>query len=95
MIQSIFIILFLITGALFIYWHKKRKFDRSNALGIEQFGSFNQKIKTGLFDRVILFIGYACFLGAIGILLMQESDLAWILILIIPFGLLFKDRKNS
>ena len=80
-------ILFLLVGAVLGVWKKKRKFDRTNKSGVEQFSSFSGKASARLLDG-ILFLSSAAFLFA-GLLMisLHYEDSFGLLVLIPAFAL--------
>ena len=55
--------LMLIAGAFCVVWQKKRKFNRINSFGIQQFSSYTKKVTGQLGDAFLVGIGYGCLLG--------------------------------
>jgi len=91
------IALLFVMGILLIYWSKKRRFDRRNALGIEQFGSLFEKIIGVLFDAILWWSGVTIlFSGLFAIIVLDQTILSWValLILISLSNLLFPDGKH-
>jgi hypothetical protein len=79
----------LVTGTGFFLWMKKRKFDRTNSVGVEQFESYSRKLAATFLDRclgglsAIFLIGGTVFL-AYGF----EDSWGWIVLLPLYFVLL-------
>ena len=46
-----------VLGAILIYWRNKRKFDRTNSAGIEQFPGYSRKLGARLVDLILLALG--------------------------------------
>lgn len=44
------------TGIVLGLWKEKRKFNRVNAFGIEQFPSFTKKLIATMFDRLLYLV---------------------------------------
>jgi hypothetical protein len=58
-------------GAFLVYQGKKRVFNRTSWLGVEQFSSYGQKVLSRLTDGSLLVVGYCC-LGAAPVILVVE-----------------------
>lgn len=56
----------LVIGIVLIYWINRRRFNRSNEMGLEGFRSFESKVFTRSLERIGKWIAYA--LIVIGIL---------------------------
>ncbi len=52
-------------------WKEKRKFDRTNAFGVEQFQSFSRKMVATTFDQLLTWSCLASF--SIGLLILAFS----------------------
>jgi hypothetical protein len=50
-----------VTGALLYYLHKKRKFDRTNKYGVEQFPGVLKKLSSTTIDHLLRATGIVCF----------------------------------
>jgi hypothetical protein len=69
-------------GALLDLWRRKRKFERTNPHGVEQFSSFWSKLGTGTKDVLLRFASLA--LLSVGILVLAirfEDSWGWIVLL--------------
>jgi hypothetical protein len=75
-------ILSLVIGACLGVWKKKRKFDRTNKSGVEQFPSFSGKASARLLDG-ILFLSSAAllFAGLLMISLRYEDTFGWLVLI--------------
>ena len=51
----------VIGGALLALWKRKRRFDRTNPFGVEQFPSYRRKLGATFLDRIVGF-------GSLGLL---------------------------
>jgi hypothetical protein len=83
----------VLAGGVFGYRMKKRKFDRTNANGIEHFPSFAGKLLAKLGDGILGFLSAGLLIG--GILLLAtyyEASWGWIVLVpvyaVILFGLI-------
>ncbi len=83
----------MIVGGLFGFWMRKRKFDRSNPSGIEQFPSYLRKLVAKFNDFLLGF--FSVGLIGIGIVLLAnyyESSWGWLVLvplyLVALFGLI-------
>ena len=76
-------VLLLIVGTVFYLWRKKRKSDRTNASGIEQFRSFGNKMSGVFFDGLIGWVALICHCAGILILAMQFQD-SWGWMVLLP-----------
>jgi len=52
-------IVLTVIGLFMSFWKLKRKFDRTNASGVEQFPSFAQKMVATTFDGILYRVGLA------------------------------------
>lgn len=66
--------IFLITGMLLMLWHGKRRFDRRNTNGVEQFRSYTGKVMTQLADGIILWTGLFLIAGGIGFVVFSDNS---------------------
>jgi hypothetical protein len=56
----------LLTGSCLAYWIKKRRFNRINRYGVEEFKSFGDKVFAGFIEKVLWWLALFCILvGAI------------------------------
>lgn len=80
-------IVFIIVGILSLLKYLSRKFNRTNAYGVEQFTSYSGKVKSKAIDG--FFVVSAVFFTIFGVVMLafhyQES---WGWIVIIPFMLI-------
>jgi len=77
------VLLLFVSGILLILWSNKRRFDRRNALGIEQFGSFFEKMISVFFDAILWWSGVTIlFSGLFAIIVLDHTILSWIALLI-------------
>ncbi len=77
------------SGALLVYWGKKRVFVRKNHFGVEQFPSYGRKIVSRFTDEILRAVGYGLVGAAIVILLVENASeyFALTIILFIAFKL--------
>lgn len=68
--------LLALVGIACILWRNKRKFDRKNASGIEQFPKYSKKLSARLFDALLQGTGYGCLAGGVLIWVMEYAE-AW------------------
>ena len=73
----------LALGTVFLYWMKKRKFDRTNSAGIEQFRSFGIKLKSVFFDGFLGWLALLCNIAGVLLLAWQFQD-SWGWIILLP-----------
>ena len=59
----------MVCGAWALYWREKRKFDRTNDKGIEIFRSYRRKLFGEAFDALLLWMGYACIIISLFLIL--------------------------
>jgi len=79
----------LIAGTGLYFWVKKRKFDRTNTAGVEQFASFSGKLGATFVDKFLAGLSAFCiFAGAIFMAFGFEDSWGWIVLLPIYFVLL-------
>ena len=64
--KLIYSLLFLMTGSCLVYWIKKRRFNRINRYGVEEFKSFGDKVIAGTDEKVLWWAVLFCIVvGAI------------------------------
>ncbi len=93
---DVYIFLLAFVGIACFLWANKRKFDRTNESGVEQFPSFRKKLAGQFFDAVLLGIGAGCLLSG-ALMWVIEYAAAWgwaVLFLFIAF-LIEKDYYRS
>lgn len=73
---DIFIALLVLVGLACILWKNKRKFDRTNRHGIEEFPKFGKKLGSQLFDVLLQGAGYGCLLGGAFVWVSEYAE-AW------------------
>ncbi len=72
----------VILGVILFFWRSKRKFDRTNAAGIEQFSSYGGKVAARLWDWVLWTSAFMCLTGGVLYLAnVHESTWGWIVLL--------------
>ena len=72
----------LVIGLGLFLWRKKRKFERTNSAGIEQFQSFGGKLTATAFDGVLSWLSLSSLFVGLLILAMQYSETwGWIVLL--------------
>jgi hypothetical protein len=60
----------LLTGGCLAYWIKKRRFNRINQYGVEQFKGFGDKVIAGSIEKILWWVALSCiFVGAILVIL--------------------------
>lgn len=62
------------TGGALIFWRGKRRFQRLNQLGKQQFTSYTGKLRNRAFDLLLLSIGGGALLAGCVILLMEHAQ---------------------
>jgi len=75
-ITDISIGFFALVGIACILLGNKRKFDRMNGTGIEQFPKYRKKLSSRFFDALLQGIGYGCLSGGSLIWVMEYAE-AW------------------
>jgi hypothetical protein len=82
-------------GAWLLYWRKKRKFDRLNEHGIEEFGSYREKIKADAFDTLLLWAGCISLISGVFVLIATDyTVLGWLVFAIFAFMLIRSNRRS-
>ena len=82
MISDFVWITFIIIGILFLIKHRSRKFNRTNAFGVEQFTSYSGKLKSKAKDGLL--VGLAVFFTIFGMMMLAfhyEDSWGWIVII--------------
>jgi hypothetical protein len=74
----------LVPGAVLFLWMKKRKFDRTNSAGVEQFGSFSGKLASVFWDKCLAGLSAICLIGGAVFLAYANLD-TWGRIVPLPF----------
>ena len=73
-IKWIVVCVLLITGVLLLLWRGKRRFDRSNSVGVDQFNSYTGKVAASLVDRIMLSSGWVMIVGGISIVVFYDNS---------------------
>ena len=55
----------VLLGIFLFLWRSKRRFDRTNAAGIEQFSSFGGKVAARSWDAILLVVALASLTGGV------------------------------
>ena len=72
----------VVIGIGLYLWRNKRKFDRTNKAGIEQFNGYSGKLFARLVDGMLFIIALACVMGGvIGLAFVHHSTWGWIVLL--------------
>jgi len=53
-----------VVGIIFVAWKSKRRFDRMNQLGIEQYANYRRKIGAKILDGILNFVGFVFLVTA-------------------------------
>ena len=61
--KLIYSFILLLTGSCLAYWVKKRRFNRINHYGVEEFKSFGDKIISGTIEKTIWWFALCCILA--------------------------------
>ena len=77
----------LAVAALLAYWKRKRKFDRTNQYGIEQFPSYGRKVRARTTEGVLGFGSLVLLTAGILILGFRFED-SWGWVVTVPLYLL-------
>ena len=77
-----------LVGAVLIYASRRRRFNRTNACGVEQFPSYGRKLVGKLGDAVLLLLGG--FLALVGVIFLAQVNIqSWGWIVLAPIAWLF------
>ena len=68
---DIYTVALSVVGIILIFWKSKRRFDRLNQLGIEQYADFGQKIGAKILDGILYSFGFV-FLATAAIAFIVE-----------------------
>lgn len=82
-------------GTLLVLWNKKRRYLRSNWVGIEQFRSFGQKLLAKMLDELLLATGYGCLGGSLIILLFEHAFEYVLLAALLAIALMLDDEWHQ
>ena len=82
----------VLAGGILFLWRNKRKFERTNAAGIEQFASYGGKVASLLWDSILWLSAFVSVTGGVLFLAnVHESTWGWIVLLpcyaLLLFGL--------
>lgn len=74
-------ILLLLTGAVLLYWQRKRKYDRSNDYGVERLPSYFGLFRARLADSILILIGSGSLVMGVVLLAFQHMELwGWLVL---------------
>ena len=79
----------VVLGALLAFWKRKRKFERTNQFGVEQFPSYRRKLTATAMDRLVGFGSFGLLTAGILFLAFRYED-TWGWAVLLPvylFGL--------
>lgn len=93
---DVYVFLLAFVGIACFLWANKRKFDRTNASGVEQFPSFRKKLAGQFFDAVLLGTGAGCLATAALIWVMEYAAAwGWAFVFLVIAFLIEKDYYRS
>lgn len=93
---DVYIFLFALFGVACLLWKNKRKFDRKNASGIEQFPKFRKKVGAQLFDILLWAAGIGCLLGSALVWVITYAEAwGWVALFLLIAFLIEKDYYRS
>ena len=77
-------------GIVLLYWQRKRRFDRTNAYGVQRFSSNFGKLRAMAWDGFLWLAGAILLsAGVIGLAHLHEATWGWIVMLPVYAYLLF------
>lgn len=80
----------LVAGVAFFLWLRKRKFDRMNAAGIQQYSSFGRKLVATAMDYVLAMLSIGFLLvGVLGLAVQFQDTWGWVVLLPVYLAGLF------
>ena len=72
----------VLLGTVLLLWRSKRRFDRKNAAGIEQFSSFGGKLSARSWDAILWFLALTGLTSGVLFLAIEHaSTWGWIVLL--------------
>jgi hypothetical protein len=73
-----------------LYWQRKRRFDRTNAFGVQRFPSYFGKLRAVASDGFLWLVGVTLLsAGVIGLAHLHEATWGWVILLPVYAYLLF------
>jgi hypothetical protein len=76
-------LILLVVGMVLILWKQKREYARTNQYGVQQYGSFWNKIRSEAFDNALTGLGYgSAATGALLFIFTDNTAVSWIVLLI-------------
>lgn len=63
-----------VVGIVLVVWKSKRRFDRLNQLGIEQFANFSQKVGARVLDGILYAIGLVFLVTAAIVFFIEHAQ---------------------
>ncbi len=80
--EDIFGVVATLLGIVLFLWRNKRRFDRTNSAGIEQFSSYGGKIATRFWDSILWVSAFISLtVGVLVLAIEHESTWGWIVLL--------------
>ncbi len=85
----------ILGGGYLVYWEKKRRFDRVNHLGIEEFPSYRHKVACRLADTLIASTGTGAVGAAVVMLLIAHAAEYLMLAFILYIAIKIDHERHS
>ena len=86
---------FIAVGVASLIWRDKRRYDRTNEHGVQQYRNYWNKIKGESFDTLLSGMGYLGLFAGIFVLLAMDPPLLIWLLVIGPIIYAVKSRGRS
>jgi hypothetical protein len=72
----------ILVGLFAFFWRGRRKFNRTNAAGVEQFPSYVEKLSARSWDSILWILGFFSLTGGVLFLAnVHESTWGWMVLL--------------
>ncbi len=77
-------------GLFLVYWGKKRRYERTNIYGKEQFKSYGHKAGSRLFDSLLCGLGFGGLASAALLVIVEHAPVWGFLILVLAVAYAFE-----
>lgn len=89
-IEDIYGVTALVVGTALYLWRNKRRFDRLNAAGIEQFNGYAGKLSARTGDGLLWVLAVSCIgTGVVVLAIAHNSTWGWVVLLPLAWVMIF------